>query len=424
MRNHCKGILCTGALAVAVCVLLSGCASFLWEREFYERSAHPAQAEEPLSPDALLVHSEEELRSTIISIIRTGLTEAEIRVNDYPGDLRSDLGNLLQMIQYEEPIGAYTVRFFSHYLTPVLSNYILTLNITYRQTEPPEVQMISGTNELRQKIAETLLGYLPSLTVEMRYFDPQQHDLEEMVRLFCDENPAWSVEIPSLTVNFYPAEGDALHRIVDLTLDYTETGSVLSRKTEETDARAAVILETIPDFPPLIEGEEPGRPEAQKLLWLHDALCAAVLYDTETYMLEVNTSERQGGDSYTAYGALVNGRAVGEGYAMAFKLLCDELGLECRIVRGRVTLDQWNNSVSQTWNLVRIGETWYHVSAGLDDRGPTPVYDYFLFSDEAFSQLLLSDIEGQVPAALPGVWSYEALAALGGEEDMPDGEQN
>ena len=413
MKNHCRSVFQTGTLSLCVCLLLSGCASFLWEREFYQQVAHPAQAEEALSSEELQeARSEAELKEVIINIIHSGLTKAEIDITDYQGELGDSLYNLLAEIQNKEPIGVFKVEYLSQDITHVLSNDFLTLTIIYHEDNQREIQSFSGTGELKEKVADALSDYAPRLTLETKYYDGKLHNLEELARSYYYDHPAWAMEMPVLTLGLYPSDGD-LHRIIDLSMTYTVPDGVLLSKTQETEEHAAAILEGLPDFPPLEEGEEPGRVEAQKLLWLHDTLCAFVLHDDDIYREEVNTGERQGGDAYTAYGALVKGSAVSEGYAMAFKLLCDEMDLDCRVIRG-----QWNE-IGHAWNLVRIGETWYHISAGLDDRGPTPIYDYFLFNDETALDLQFNVVEGQFYSSLPGVWTYEAIPPLA-EEEVPE----
>ncbi|ETP73898.1 Transglutaminase-like superfamily protein,putative cell wall binding protein [Lachnospiraceae bacterium JC7] len=55
--------------------------------------------------------------------------------------------------------------------------------------------------------------------------------------------------------------------------------------------------------------------------------------------------------SYCSYNALVNGKAVCQGYAEAFQELCESAGLSTRIV---------SNS-THAWNLVKLDGEWYHV---------------------------------------------------------------
>ncbi len=64
---------------------------------------------------------------------------------------------------------------------------------------------------------------------------------------------------------------------------------------------------------------------------------------------------------YTAYGALVDGQAVCQGYANLFYYLLNELGVPCRIVAG--TGYTGSASGPHAWNIVKLGGTWYHVDS-------------------------------------------------------------
>lgn len=75
-----------------------------------------------------------------------------------------------------------------------------------------------------------------------------------------------------------------------------------------------------------------------------------------------------------AYGALVEGKAVCEGYARAFKYLCDRVGIPCELVIGSTNVDHM-------WNVVQIDGDWYHIDLTWDDPknkdGDYISYTYF-----------------------------------------------
>ena len=66
--------------------------------------------------------------------------------------------------------------------------------------------------------------------------------------------------------------------------------------------------------------------------------------------------------AHSAYGALVNGSAVCQGYALAYKLLLARAGVPCVFVI--------STSMNHAWNMVQIDGGWYHVDSTWDD----PVY--------------------------------------------------
>ena len=97
--------------------------------------------------------------------------------------------------------------------------------------------------------------------------------------------------------------------------------------------------------------------ELEKELAINEYLCATCIYDDaalenaeENNFAYVDSSFD---DSFTAYGALINGRCVCAGYAAAFKLLADAAGLDAVVVTG--VLD---GNLPHAWNKVRIDGEW------------------------------------------------------------------
>lgn len=96
--------------------------------------------------------------------------------------------------------------------------------------------------------------------------------------------------------------------------------------------------------------------------------------------------------SKTAYGPLVIGKAVSDGYAYAFQYICIKAGLTSITVTGT---DAGGNA--HTWNKVKIGDDWYNVDCSADDVGGC--YDWFMVSDEVMSQSYTENSSKDYPAA-------------------------
>ena len=85
------------------------------------------------------------------------------------------------------------------------------------------------------------------------------------------------------------------------------------------------------------------------------------------------------GNENDAYGALVDGSAVCEGYARAFQLLCNKADIDCVMVSG--TVDNTNHA----WNCVKIGGEWYQIDVTWNDTDGENNYaenDYFNLTDD------------------------------------------
>lgn len=96
--------------------------------------------------------------------------------------------------------------------------------------------------------------------------------------------------------------------------------------------------------------ENASYTDMQKAIILHDYLAIQVEYDA-------NASNR-----YSAFGALRDGKAVCQGYALAYKYLLNKAGIECHIVTSK--------TLNHAWNIVKLNGKYYHVDVTWDD--PTP----------------------------------------------------
>ncbi len=102
-------------------------------------------------------------------------------------------------------------------------------------------------------------------------------------------------------------------------------------------------------------------------LQLHDLLCEAVTYNDDVTDPFI----------YTAYGALVNGKALCEGYSRAMQLLLGEFGINSALVTGVA------GGEGHMWNVVEIGGKWYHLDVTWNDiDAESSSHAYFNLTDE------------------------------------------
>ncbi len=125
----------------------------------------------------------------------------------------------------------------------------------------------------------------------------------------------------------------------------------------------------------------PDADEYGKFLAIHDHITATAEDDSEDREL-----------SRTAYGPLVLGKGVSEGYAYAFQYISIKAGLTSVVVSGTDA----NGSV-HTWNKVKVGDSWYNVDCFADDTGGN--HNCFMVSDETIKQLYTENGSGDYPAS-------------------------
>lgn len=124
---------------------------------------------------------------------------------------------------------------------------------------------------------------------------------------------------------------------------------------------------------------EPGMSQAETALVLHDYLMDTVAYDWDTLVNGTPTDKAV----YSAYGALVNGKAVCNGYALAYQMLLKQAGINA--------VKLTSTPMNHAWNLVEIDGNWYHVDVTHDDPAPNVEgggrHFYFLRSDESMNRV-------------------------------------
>lgn len=145
-----------------------------------------------------------------------------------------------------------------------------------------------------------------------------------------------------------------------------------------------------------------GLSDQEKVRHIYDYICNTVTYDREK-----NDDHR-----YSAYGALLQGKAGCQGYALLFYRMALEENIDARLVTGN------SSGEGHGWNIVRLGDEYYNVDATWD-AGATS-YRYFLKSDPDFNghtrdeKYQTMDFYSQYPMAQ----TSSAMSAENGREQI------
>lgn len=124
----------------------------------------------------------------------------------------------------------------------------------------------------------------------------------------------------------------------------------------------------------LVEETAEAESDYQKERILHDMLLRGC-----TYADNVKTMD-DGWEYFTSYGAIISGSAVCEGYSKAMQLLLSASGVRSYIIRGNA------EGVRHMWNLVQLGDDWYHLDATWNDGDSYVSYEYFNLPTEIIKE--------------------------------------
>ena len=101
-----------------------------------------------------------------------------------------------------------------------------------------------------------------------------------------------------------------------------------------------------------------GMSKTEIALAIHDYLALHTRYDYAA----VESGSKDNPNMYNAYGVLVNGIAVCQGYALAYIDLLREVGVESYFVS--------SSNLNHGWNVINSGSGWYYSDVTWDDPRP------------------------------------------------------
>lgn len=132
-------------------------------------------------------------------------------------------------------------------------------------------------------------------------------------------------------------------RLVSISLYYVVPVNSVPEVIASTEEKISEALSWIPN----------NASRFQIVQSLHDYLVRNCAYDRSAVDEEISLAR-------TAYGALVNGKAVCQGYSLAYKLLLRRAGVPSVYVS--------SDSMGHAWNMVQMENNgWYHVDVTWDD---------------------------------------------------------
>ena len=334
-------------LIAAAGILLTGCINLLEHNS--ERTTitphHPAPYERP-PVELISVSNYEELIEMILDLITEHETEIKLLYYHSEGeDVQAEVSRAVHEIQYEHPIGVYAVERITAEAARIVTHFEVDIEIEYKRTRE-QINSIVAAPTLRYmttQLLNVMSEYREEAVFRTRLLFSEE-EITEFVKDVYYQNPRRIIMMPAVAVEVFPEEGT--DRIYEIKFSYTDDQSILIGYSEQLElyvrqeAQRAV-----------------GNTDSEILLSLATGLIESTSFDDGT----ARTIHTHGAPNFaaTAYGALVRGSAVGEGFAMAFKALCDELRFDNRVVLG------YYDGMVHAWNIVLLYGYFYHIDISM-----------------------------------------------------------
>ncbi|MBQ9685006.1 MAG: hypothetical protein IJV41_00470 [Oscillospiraceae bacterium] len=280
-------------------------------------------------------------------------------------DIQTRLNEMVNEFYVSDPFFAYTVETVNTTTWDYEDYAKVELSYTYNDNPIPFDQLprADDKNELLRQLQEQLNagGTSYVFLLKGRVSD---EDVAQITRELNSNNVEVAAESSSYI--YYLTVGAGDYDLVRIELNYSVERERLEKASEE-------MRETLDRMAQEIRDRGIGD-----RLELYRAAARAVIasaeYDDDTRVATYTESlSDEQKIMRSAYGAVVSGRTICTGYAMAFKALCDRLDLPCWVVSG------FNGDGPHAWNMIELnGETLY-----MDCTFADTAYDeWFLFMDE------------------------------------------
>ena len=159
----------------------------------------------------------------------------------------------------------------------------------------------------------------------------------------------------------------------------------------------------------LLKAADGKTADYDKALALHDALVKHIVYDTAAAENPASNPK-----AFNAYGAIVEGKSVCEGYAEAYQYLLQKVGIQSYIVTGT------SKDMGHEWNLVRLDGKYYYTDVTWDDpvsssgdEGKPIYYPYFNITTARLEEdHTITDTYGILPECTDESQMYKGYTKL------------
>lgn len=211
--------------------------------------------------------------------------------------------------------------------------------------------ILSGFDARQRKIA-----------IDKRVLDKSKYPLSDLINFVGLDNPRL------FFVDFQTISGLLFPNHTEIAFDFLYPDEKIELTLKKMNDRIDQIVRKV---------LESNLVPYYKEIMLHDYLINNVRYEHE------NSSYHK---AHSAVGAILHGRAVCEGYAKAFKLLCDACKIPSIVVIG--TAKPRDVEEGHAWNIVKLEEKCYHVDVTWDNGAMfngKPSYSCFNLTDADIS---------------------------------------
>lgn len=320
-------------LAAALLLGLCGCGS-IFDKE-YSSVTDYVPSGDSAGDGKNTVRNYYSLKQTILSLV-DGHKESGTAVFDgYDGDISTDLKSACWELRTQNALCAYCVDSIDYELNRIVSYDEATIYIKYSrsQAEIDKVVTVSYSTGIKEYLLDAMNKFSTEAVLLVNNSALDEDGVKEMAGNIYMEDPLCAVTMPAVTVHMY--SGSGLQRLFDITIDYGEDARTLAEKKNRISEYVKTAAKVSAD-------------DSQ----------AKAAFNACRYIVGRCAYSTSAGKN-TVYDALVSASADSQGMALAYKAVCDALGVSCQVVKGlKNQNDHW-------WDIIELDGEHYHADVSV-----------------------------------------------------------
>ncbi|MBC2581216.1 transglutaminase domain-containing protein [Clostridium sp. DJ247] len=229
--------------------------------------------------------------------------------------------------------------------------------------------IISNYDDYYNAVKKAMSNYDSSITLRIKNYNKKIYNLDVFNKIL-ESTP----ELNGICIKASSTVKFSIPIKLIINFEYIDSKENLKSKDKIVHEKIQQIVNSV---------IKPGMRDYEKEAALHDYIINNSKYDNRFYTGNMPK------ESNTAYGILIKGIGVCQGYAEAMDMLLKAVGIESILVIGDA--NDSKNWISHAWNIVKIGGEYYHLDTTWDD--PTTRdgsnhlrHSYFNVTDEQISK--------------------------------------
>lgn len=318
------------ALALVLCLALSGCSSLLTGEYIWEQTHYIPPV--PDSGQDIVASDFDQLVAVITEAIEEGTELFTVSVAQYDRSaLHTDVDKATETVLSVNPVAAYAVADISCQIGTSAGETVLLVQVQYLhdQAEIKKILTVADNEAALAAIAEAMKNCDSGIVLRVDHYEQQDFLLD--IEAYSLAYPQYVMEAPQVSVSVYPESG--ISRVLEIRFNYVNGRDALRDMQEQVltlfDASVNIVSVT----------EKPREK--------YNQLYSLLVERFQKYTIETSITP--------AYSLLLHGVGDSRAFAIVFSAMCREAGLTCHVVAGTKGGKLWY------WNIVQVDSTYYHV---------------------------------------------------------------